>query len=108
MTRTLPGCFPEGWIASDRSLSGQAVGPFDLRACRADHRRMARAPIPDDPLQAAIRKRLEWAPEIDAARITVSVRQGVVTVSGTAASVAGENAAGRKGLRGQGGGGGVS
>src|SRR3954467_13975743 len=94
MTRTLPGCFPEGWIASDRSLSGQAVGPFDLRAFRADHRRMARAPITDDHLHAAIRKRLEWAPEIDA-HITVAVRQGVVTVSGTAASVAEKRAAER-------------
>src|SRR3954471_21699884 len=95
MTRTLLGCFPEGPIASGRSPSWQAVGPFDLHAFGADHRRMARAPITDDQLHAAIRKRLEWAPEIDPAHITVSVRRGVVTVSGTASSVTEKRAAER-------------
>lgn len=56
---------------------------------------MTRAPITDQQLHAAILKRLEWAPEIDPAHIAVSVRQGIVTVSGTAVSAAEKHAAER-------------
>lgn len=54
---------------------------------------MTRAPITDQQIHAAILKRLGWAPEIDPAHVAVSVRQGIVTVSGTAVSAAEKRAA---------------
>lgn len=47
---------------------------------------MTRAPLTDRDLHRAILKRLEWAPDIAADHVAVAVRDGVVTLSGEAAS----------------------
>lgn len=49
--------------------------------------------VPEEQLHAAVSKRLEWAPDIDAERIGVAVRGTVVSLSGAAESAAEKRAA---------------